>query len=169
MAKRQFELNATEMGEFRQAEQQTRDVHELKRLQAVRLYGSRVSMREIVNLVACGESSVRQWVQGYQQNGLGALRSHWRGGNAHKLSQQQRAELRQRLRQYCPLDLHISQGQFWTVSDLRIAVQGWYGVSYHSDDSYLNLLHSSGLSYQRASGSIVRAPAKRRLPNLKLS
>jgi len=150
MAKRQFVLNETEIGQFRQAEQQTRDVHELKRLQAVRLYGSGVSLAEIVNIVGCGQSSARQWVQAYQQRGLEGLRSHWRGGNANKLSQQQRAEIRQRLHQYRPVDLHLSQGQFWTVSDLRLAMQRWYGVSYQSEDSYLHVLHSSGLSYQRA-------------------
>ena len=150
MARRQFELNETEIGQFRQAEQQTGDVSELKRLQAVRLYGSGVSMSEIVNIVGCGESSVRQWVQSYQQRGLAALRSQWRGGNANKLTPAQRTEIRERLHQYRPLDLGISQGQFWTVSDLRIALQQWYGVSYQSEDSYLHLLHSSGLSYQRA-------------------
>ena len=150
MTKRRFELNETEKGQFRQAEQQTRDVHELRRLQAVRLYGSGVSMGAIVSLVGCGQSSVRQWVQGYQQRGIEGLQSHWRGGNANKLTQQQRGEIRERLHQYRPLDLQISQGQFWTVSDMRVAVERWYGVRYQSDDSYLHLLHSSGLSYQRA-------------------
>jgi transposase len=150
MAKRQFELNEREMGRFRQAEQQTGDVRELKHLQAVRLYGSGVSMAEIVNIVACGASSVRQWVQSYQQGGIEALGSHWRGGNANKLTPAQRGEIRERVHQYRPLDLHFSQGQFWTVSDLRIAVQQWYGVSYQSEDSYLHLLHGCGLSYQRA-------------------
>ena len=60
------------------------------------------------------------------------------------------AEVRQRLHDYRPVDLRISQGQFWTVSDLRAAVQQGYGVTYHSEDSYLHLLHACGLSYQRA-------------------
>jgi len=76
--------------------------------------------------------------------------SHWKGGNANKLTSQQRVAIRERLHPYRPVDLQISQGQFGTVSDLRIALQPWYGVSYHSADSYLNLLHAGGLSYQRA-------------------
>jgi hypothetical protein len=39
MAKRQFQLTEQELARIGQAEQQTRDVYELKRLQAVRLYG----------------------------------------------------------------------------------------------------------------------------------
>jgi hypothetical protein len=41
MAKRQFQLNDKEIEQFRQGERQTRDVHDLKRRQAVRLYGYR--------------------------------------------------------------------------------------------------------------------------------
>jgi hypothetical protein len=37
MAKRQFQLTEDEITAFRQAEAQTRDVREVKRLQAVRL------------------------------------------------------------------------------------------------------------------------------------
>ncbi len=150
MAKRQFELSESEIQHFRQAEQQTRDVHELKRLQAVRLYGSGVRLSEILKVVTCGESSVRQWAQHYRQNGIEALRSHWQGANANKLTPEQRADLRERVQAYRPVDLHLSQGQFWTVSDLRVAVQQWYGVTYHSEDSYLQLLRRCGFSYQRA-------------------
>jgi putative transposase len=150
MAKRQFQLSESEIQHFRQAEQQTRDVHELKRLQAVQLYGSGVRLSEILKVVTCGESSVRQWAQHYRQNGMEALRSHWQGANANKLTPEQRADLRERLQTYRPVDVHLSQGQFWTVSDLRVAVQHWYGVTYQSEDSYLHLLRRCGFSYQRA-------------------
>jgi transposase len=44
----------------------------------------------------------------------------------------------------------MSAGQFWTVSDLEVAVQQWYGVSYRSPRSYVTLLHACGFTYQRA-------------------
>ena len=47
-----------------------------------------------------------------------------------------------------PPTLRVSRGQLWTVSDLRLAGQQWYEVSYQSDDTYLKLLHESGFSYQ---------------------
>ena len=46
--------------------------------------------------------------------------------------------------------VRVERGSFWTVSDLRLVVEEWYGVSYRSDDSYVTLLHDCGLSYQRA-------------------
>lgn len=163
MRKRDFQLTEHEIEAFRRAEQQTRDVHALKRLQAVRLYGSGLAMPEILSLVGCGQSSVLQWAKSYRREGLSGLRSKWKGGNANKLTPAQRDELRQRLLSDRPVELQISQGEFWTVSDLKVAVQRWYGVTYQSDDSYLNLLHACGFSYQRAERRYRSRPAEARI------
>jgi len=45
--------------------------------------------------------------------------------------------------------VRISQGEFWTVSDLQVAVKQWYGVVYQDRDSYRRLLHSCDFTYQR--------------------
>jgi transposase len=154
MAKRQFQLSEQECKTFQEAERQTRDAYELKRLQAVRLYGSGTASAEIRRLVCCGERSIRQWSQHYRQGGLAGLKSHWQGENALKLSRAQRAELKQRLHNTQPdqiiqAEVRISQGQFWTVSDLQVVIQQWYGVEYATRDSYQRLLEESGFSYQR--------------------
>jgi transposase len=155
MAKRQFQLSEQELEQFEQGESKSRDTHELKRLQAVRLYGSGMERRVIETLVGCDERSIRKWTQKYQQAGLDGLKSHWQGENALKLSRAQRADLKQRLQQYRPdqviaPEVRISRGQFWTVSDLQIVVKTWYAVEYRTGDSYRTLLHECGLSYQRA-------------------
>lgn len=153
MAKRQFHLTDEERQAFEQAERQTRDAYELRRLQAVRLYGSGVATPEIQRLVGCSDRRIREWTQKYQQAGVAGLKSHWQGENALKLSREQRAELKQRLQQYRPdqviaPDVRIHQGQFWTVSDLQVVVKTWYEVKYRTLDSYRALLHECGLSYQ---------------------
>jgi transposase len=51
--------------------------------------------------------------------------------------------------QVLPPDVRISSGKFWTVSDLQIAIQRWYNVTYQSDNSYRTLLQSSRFSLQR--------------------
>lgn len=154
MAKRQFELTDTEKQAFEQAEQQTRDAYELRRLQAVRLYGSGVATRDIQQLVGCSERRIREWTHRYQQTGVAGLKSQWHGENALKLSREQRADLKQRLQQYRPdqviaPEVRLSRGQFWTVSDLQIVVKSWYAVEYRTVDSYRTVLHECGLSYQR--------------------
>jgi len=83
-----------------------------------------------------------------------------------KLSRVQRADLKNRLDQYRPdqvitPELRISQGQFWTVSDVRLVVQRWYGVSYRCRDSYVVLLHECQFSQQQT-GRVYRSqPAAR--------
>lgn len=154
MAKRQFQLTEEEIGAFRQAEAQTRDVRELKRLQAVRLYGSGESVDTIQKLVGCGPASPRQWAIAYRRGGLVGLKSRWAVGNANKLSDEQRQDLFAKLEQYSPAqviapNVRVEHGSFWTVSDLEIVVEQWYGVTYRSPNSYRGLLHASGLSYQK--------------------
>ncbi len=50
---------------FGQAEAQSRDVRELKRLQVVRLYGSGEAVATIQRLTGCGPASPRQWTIEY--------------------------------------------------------------------------------------------------------
>jgi transposase len=154
MGKRQFELSEAEQRAFEQAEWQTRDAYELRRLQAVRLYGSGVTTAEIVRVLNCSDRRIREWSQKYQAKGLAGLKSGWQGENALKLSRRQRADLKDRLEKHRPDQvigeaMRISRGQFWTVSDLQIVIQQWYGVSYRSRDSYRRLLHECRLSYQQ--------------------
>lgn len=150
MAKRQLHLTEQEIEQFRDAEARTRDVHELKRLQAIRLYGTGMALVDIQHITGAGESTIRQWAMAYRAEGLSGLRSKWHGQNANKLSDEQRQQIKQRLQQYRPVDLQLSSGEYWTVSDLRVAVEQWFGVVYQDETSYQTLLHKSGFSYQRS-------------------
>ena len=157
MGKRQFQLSDTEIGQLRQQEQQTHRASELKRLQAVRLYGSGMAVDQIVSIIGCAESSIRAWAQAYKQEGMAALQLHYdqSARNASKLTEAQQADLKQRLHHYRPdqvlaADLRGSQRRFWTVNDLRMVIEQWYGVVYEDPGSYRHLLHRCGFSYQRA-------------------
>ncbi|SRR5713226_9162294 len=154
MAKRQFILSEEEQNELRRAEGQTQDTHELKRLQAVRLYGSGYAVSEIAQMTGGSWRALMDWCAAYRADGPVGLKSKWQGENALKLSREQRADLNRRLDAYRPdqviaPELRISQGQFWTVSDLRIVVQRWYAVSYACRDSYVTLLHECRYSQQQ--------------------
>jgi transposase len=82
----------------------------------------------------------------YRAEGVAGLRSKGQGQNANKLTDQQRQQIRERLQQYGPVDLHLSTGEYWTVSDLGVAVAQWFGVVYADETSYQTLLHQSGFS-----------------------
>ena len=165
MQRRRFSLNEKEVGTFRQREAGTGNVHELKRLQAVRLYGSGVELADIVDTVGQGERSMWRWVSDYRRDGLSGLQPGWAGQNAAKLSAAQRATIKSKVESYrpdqlLPRDVRVSQGEFWTVSDLQVAVKTWYGVEYASEDSYRTLLHEAGLSYQRTEGVYRSKPSQ---------
>jgi transposase-like protein len=123
MAKRQFQLTDQEIEQFRQEEQRTRDVYELKRLQAVRLYGTGMSIGQIMDIHNCGASSIREWVQKYQQGGLSGLHSHWSSQNASKLTREQQADLHTRLHAYRPDQLLPAEGR--ARSRHIVAQTGW--------------------------------------------
>src|SRR5262249_30695109 len=150
---------------IQQREAVTSSVRELKRLQAVRLYGSGQAMRGVVKVVGSSSRTVQRWVQDYQERGLEGLKPGWRGEKAKELSDRQRAEILQRLQTYQPeqllsRDVRLSQGEFWTVEDVRVAVKLWYGLEYRTNDSYRALLYEAEFSYQRAEGIYRSKPSQ---------
>jgi transposase len=164
MAKRHFQLSESQARGLRRAEQDTRNTLALRRLQAVRLYGTGVAMGDIQNIVGASERTVRRWVQQYLEKDLDGLKPGWTGQNANRLTSEQRATIKDRLHSYRPdpvlsPGIRISQGMFWTVSDLQLAVQQWYGVSYQSADSYHHLLAECGFSDHRAERVYRSRPA----------
>ncbi len=165
MNNREFRLSEAEQGVLRQREGETSDVRELKRLQAVRLYGSGEAMSAVENVVGSSRRTIQRWVEAYQERGVDGLRPHWQGGNAKKLSDAQRAEVVQRLQGYQPDQLlsgevRVSQGSFWTVSDVQVAVKAWYGVEYRTYDSCRALLYEANFSYQRTEGVYRSRPSQ---------
>lgn len=168
MGKRQFELSEEEVKEFLRAEDGVSNVRELRRLQAVRLYGTGYAVEEIQSITGCSWRSLMDWCQAYGAEGLAGLASKWQGQNAAKLSREQRADLRDKVNSYCPDQLlapevRISQGAFWTVSDLKLVIHQWYGVSYRSLSSYRVLLHECHLSVQRTAQQYRSRPDEGRI------
>lgn len=167
MAKRQFQLNDEQVKEIKRYERQSTRPSELRRLQAVRLYGTGHHLTAILDIVGCGESSIRTWATQYKQKGIEALLSHYHNSaqNARKLSLEQEKDLREKLRFYRPNQV-LSQsecegvGEFWSVTTVKAVVSEWYGVTYRDLGSYRNLLHRCGFSYQKAEQAYKSRPSE---------
>jgi transposase len=165
MAQRQFHLTDDEIQALQQAEQQTRDAREVRHLQGVRLYGSGTPLQTILHLLGCGESTLREWVSKYQQSGINGLRNGWDGKNANKLSDEQHADLKKRLHhsrpdEVLPTPQRRDEGPFWTVEDLRLAVQMCYGVTYKDNGSLRNLFQRCGFSYHKVEAVYKSRPSQ---------
>ena len=155
MSRQRFTISKSQDKELEQAYRETSDADTRTRYQAVRLYTQGYATDEIFKITGTNQSSLMEWCRKYRRQGIEGLRDHRGGRHAAKLSEAQLAEVYQRLRQYSPRDLfgsdtHTRSGAHWTVEDLARAVQQWYGVSWQSRTSYLNLLAACDFSYQRS-------------------
>lgn len=165
MAKRKFTLNAEAIGQIINGEQETREALELRRLQAVRLYGSGEEMAVVERVSSASRRTIQRWVDSYEARGLAGLKPGWQGGNHRGLSEQQRTVIGVQLRETRPADVlgtaaASGTGAFWTVDSVRMLVETHYGVHYRSVRSYHALLEDSNLSYQRPEGIYRSRPSE---------
>ncbi len=115
MAKRHYVLDEAEQNALRRAEGQTQDAREVKRLQAIHLYGGGYAMRDIIERTGGSWRARMDWCAAYRADGASGLQSKGQGENAWKLSRAQRADLKARLDAYRPdpvleAEVRISQG-----------------------------------------------------------
>ncbi len=154
MALRKFSLTDAQAAELRQAYERTKDGPTRTRFQAVRLYGSGYAVTQITEITGCSRTSLLDWCRIFRAHGVAGLCDGRRGGNRARLTPDQRETVRANLHQYTPRQLFGPEtatldGAFWTVPDLKRAVQAWFGVTWQSPRSYLALLADCGFSYQR--------------------
>ena len=164
MAQRMFELSEQERGELQRGYDSAQDRRFQRRVQGVRLYGEGRAVSDIQAIVGCSERRLLRWCKAYRQEGIDGLVSGWLGGNNARLTAMQRAEVLAKVKQYqpdqlLPTEVRVSRGTFWTVSDLRIGMQRWYGVAWRSDNSYRTFLAQAGLSLQRPENVYRSRPA----------
>lgn len=165
MNQRKFRLSEEANREFTRREQETGEALELRRLQAVRLYGSGEDIAVVQDVSGASRRTIQRWVDSYEANGLAGLRPRWKGGNHRRLSEAQRAALIVQMHVHRPAELlkteqRRERGEFWTVDDVRVLVEMRYGVTYRSVRSYHRLLQSCGLSYQRPEGIYRSRPSQ---------
>ncbi len=154
MARRQFQFTEEQEKELMAAYVSCKHGPTRTRYQAVRLYGMGYPVQEVMSITGCSQTSLMEWCRTYRSDGIAGLVDKRAGGNRAKLRLAQIEELKERLYAYTPAQLFGSRaatagGQFWTVPDLRRAVEQWYGVSYRNASSYHRLFDLCGFSYQR--------------------
>jgi transposase len=155
MNKRIFTLTTDQAHALLAAQIQTKHAPTCLRYLAVRLYGTGYAVETIQTMLGCGRTSLMEWCAAYRSHGLDGLRDKRTGGNHRKLTSDQVIDLTHKLRQYTPRSLFgsetVASGEYWTLPDLRRAIQYWYGVTYQSDTSYRSLFHRCGFSSHRPS------------------
>lgn len=154
MARKRYELTQQQLKELQRGYYQSKDGPTRTRYQAVRLYALGYPVVKIIQITECSRTSLLEWWRNYREQGVQGLEDKRVGGNAAKLNSVQIQELKERLDLYTPYQLFgseaaVSDGQFWSVTDLKRALEQWYGLSYKSSTTYQRLLSKCGFSYQR--------------------
>lgn len=160
MRRERFQLNTEQIEELWQAFKASRDGQLRTRLLALRLYGTGYSIGEVLHITGCSRTSLMDWSRLYKEKGVSGLLDRRRGGNRAKLTAEQIEELKERLNRETPRDVlgqetAGSGGRFWTVEDLRLALEKWFHVVYESRSSYLRLFDLCGFSYRRSIRAFV--------------
>ena len=164
MKHRKFSLNVDEIRDIEGRERETREALELRRLQAVRMYGSGLDMHVIEQVSGAARRTIADWVKSYQKAGIDGLKPGWKGGNHRILSAEKRMECEQRIQQMTPEQALSGQPEvvldgFWNAETVAAAVERWYGVRYLSRESYRLLLIEAGLSFQQPEGVYRSRPS----------
>ena len=145
---RKFHVNEVAIDALKQAEKATKKSSELRRMQAVRLYGGGQAVRQIIEVTRMGTRNIVDCVGGYREQGLAGLYDYQQKGNRTLLTDDQRRDLAGKLHQYRPVDLNLSPREYWTVSDLAVASSSGTGGVYKHRDGYIRILHRSGFTCQ---------------------
>src|SRR4028119_1180361 len=137
MAQRHFIVTTEQAAALHHAYLHTKDGPTRTRYQAVRLYGLHYPLAQVKNITGCSRTSLMDWCRIYRTHGLNGLIDARVGGNRAKLTGDQRQQVAAKLRASTPRHLFgaetaTSRGQFWTIPDLKRAVQRWFGVTWNS-------------------------------------
>jgi transposase len=115
-----------------------------------------------MGITGSSATSINRWWQMYRTEGIAGLVDGRAGGNSAKLTPEQMYDLAHKLHAHTPAQIGVSQNptaaeQGWTVADLQYCIEQWYGVTYRSTTSYINIFQRCGVSFQR-NGKAANSP-----------
>lgn len=125
---------------------QASDWREGRRLRAWELKQQGRTQREIARALGVTEGAVSQWMKRARKNGVEGLRKRTSPGAASRLSEQQRAQLKEVLAQGAPA--HGFRGEVWTCERVADVIRKEFGVVYHPAH-VSRLVRALGLSLQK--------------------
>ena len=89
-----------------------------------------------------------EWQRAFKKQGVDGLRTQPPPGNNHKLSREQKEEIKDTINTKGPGNFSL-EGKFWSVPALRQYVRKQYKVIYKSNDSYRRLFNFCGFSFHK--------------------
>jgi len=126
--------------------QQATDWREGRRLRAWELKQEGWKQRDIARALGVSKGAVSQWMKRAKQEGIEALKHSPAPGAKARLSEGERAKLRDLLARGAPA--HGFRGEVWTCARVAEVIRKEFGVSYHP--AYVSrLVRALGFSLQK--------------------
>ena len=122
------------------------DWREGRRLRAWELKQQGWNQREIASALGVSEGAVSQWMKRGREGGVEGLRKRTSPGAPSRLTEKQRAQLRELLAQGA--EAHGFRGEVWTCERVAEVIRKEFGVSYHPAH-VSRLVRELGLSLQK--------------------
>lgn len=119
--------------------QQTKDIREYKRGQAVKLDLVGYPRKFTAEALSVGVNFVSKWRLQYNRHGATGLRLSYKGSKGY-LTQEEKQQV---------LDWLSKQSPYVSRETLEAYLETTLGVSYSSTRSYYDLLEQAGLSYKK--------------------
>lgn len=141
-------LSSKEVGILRGHIKKSRQPLVRERAQAIIAFNKGFSTLQVSEFLEHSEKTVRDWIRTYQEKGLSSIFPRYKGGNASKLSEEQRNEIAKRLKAPPDSEDGIPR-QFWDVKTLKEYVLAEFGVEYKSPESYRLLFRISNFTLHR--------------------
>ena len=141
-------LSSSEKEAIAEAYQTAHNVPEKVRYQALKLLSQGYKRSEVARILGKSLQALGEWVTTYNRKGLEGLQRKKILGNRRKLTREQQDQISQILKEKTPEQCGEA-GKFWTVELLKKLVTREYGITYHSDQSYRNLLTQAGFSFHK--------------------
>ena len=125
---------------------QASDWREGRRLRARELKQQGWNQRKIAQALGVTEGAVSQWMKRGREGGVEALRKRISPGAPPRLSEEQRAHLKELLVQGAPA--HGFRGEVWSCERVAEVIRKEFGVVYHPAH-VSRLIRALGLSLQK--------------------
>jgi putative transposase len=137
--------------ELSQFLRETRDAREYKRALAVKLSATDLPYETISRLLDVSPSFISKWKRIYHEQGITGFQMGYLGSSSY-LTEEERTQT--------IAWLHAQER--WNVADLQTYLKTTFDVAYQSLQSYYDLLHAAGLSWQKTQ---AQSPKKTRKPS----
>ena len=143
-------LTQEQMNELKLLHRRCNNKRHADRIKSVLLRNKRYSFEEIAQILLLDDSTIRQYLEEFDEEGIEELlKDNWKGGKG-KLSKIQEEELKD----------HISANLYLTTFDIIEYVQKKYDTSY-KERGMNNLLHRLGFVYKKPKQVPGKADKKR--------